>query len=68
MNCDGNGFRMIYPSASKTEWGIPGFGDYNGDSCEDVLVRRALGYWNGNDDFKWHEIGSGVDSTCSVIA
>ena len=72
MNCDANDFRMIYPSASKDEWGIPGFGDYNGDGCEDVLVRNlesgALGYWDGNDDFKWHEIGYGVDNTWAVIA
>lgn len=72
MNCDVNDFRGIYPGASKDEWGLPGFGDYNGDGCEDVLVRNlasgALGYWDGADEFKWNEIGSGVDSTWAVIA
>lgn len=72
MNCDVNDFRGIYPGASKDEWGLPGFGDYNGDGCDDVLVRNlasgALGYWDGADEFKWNEIGSGVDSTWAVIA
>ena len=72
MNCNVNDFRGIYPGASKDEWGLPGFGDYNGDGCDDVLVRNlasgALGYWDGADDFKWNEIGSGVDSTWAVIA
>ena len=72
MNCDANDFRGIYPGASKDEWGLPGFGDYNGDGCDDVLVRNlasgALGYWDGADEFKWNEIGSGVDSTWAVIA
>ncbi len=72
MNCNGNDFRSIYPTASKDEWGIPGFGDYDGDGSEDVLVRNlasgALGYWDGNDNFMWHEIGSDVDSTWAVIA
>lgn len=72
MNCNVNDFRGIYPGASKDEWGLPGFGDYNGDGCDDVLVRNlasgALGYWDGAADFKWNEIGSGVDSTWAVIA
>ena len=72
MNCNVNDFRGIYPGASKDEWGLPGFGDYNGDGCDDVLVRNlasgALGYWDGADEFKWNEIGSGVDSTWAVIA
>ena len=72
MNCNVNDFRGIYPGASKSEWGIPGFGDFNGDGCDDVLVRNlasgALGYWDGADEFKWNEIGSGVDSTWAVIA
>ena len=72
MNCDVNDFRGIYPGASKDEWGLPGFGDYNGDGCDDVLVRNlasgALGYWDGADGFKWKEIGNGVDNTWAVIA
>ncbi len=48
------------------------YGDVNNDGCDDILVRNlssgALGYWDGNDNFMWHEIGSGVDSTWAVIA
>ena len=72
INCDVNDFRRIDPGASKDEWGLPGFGDYNGDGCDDVLVRNlasgVLGYWDGADGFKWKEIGSGIDSTWAVIA
>ncbi len=72
MNCDANQWAGIFPNASHAEWGIPGFGDYNGDGCDDVLVRNlatgALGYWSGKDNFAWNGIGWGVDSTWAVIA
>ena len=71
MNGDRYDFRCVLADAAKSEWTIHGFGDYDGDGCEDILARNSVGTvgcWSCDTGFKWKNIGFGVENTWAVIA
>ena len=49
-----------------------GCGDYDGDECDDLLVRQystgMLGYYSCGDMDQWNTLGYGVDMSWTVIA